>query len=592
MYRYTILSLFSYLLWFLFFFSSPVNHTFVMSDISVTLKKSDIEASATRQSIQEIEKWFSQQSKSTIFTNTTRDSIFHISSGLDNQKLLTLIEEAEENLKIYIYDIPISAGKVYEDDLRCSKTYDITKQSPCILGKSRNSIVSHFKAEYLLLEYFRSFEMSNDQRKFMITKDAKEANIFLIDHQWLRIVNDHCPEPWRSSVFTDHLIPIIHNVLYNFPFYNQSNGHDHFFLGLYDLGPWCKMLCDLKDERSELILLRNASYIGNYGMDELSYRELGGYSRSPCHRPGILYCLISSFILLIDLIILGKDIVIPNLIHKKTWDFYHQYNNSHLPFREFDSTFTCYIFSDAKKPFRRPLRNMYTMNKKDYIDYKTENYFFNLTPLGFPDKTAIYRGYFTYSPCGMGWRLTREDDISSPMIIACWSQRQYEALAHYTIPILITDGGIQAFERVFDWTTFTMKMSAERWFNREQQIPFRQYLRIVTDDFRMKLRECWESTGSSNKMNDWLSSSSSPCIDLRNNIIWKKSMAAHQVLEWFDFHDVSLTKEKHAFRVLALELWCSVIQRNGKGVTSSNISRLMKETCNRRVDYASRLEYF
>lgn len=84
---------------------------------------------------------------------------------------------------------------------------------------------------HLFRKYLEAFSHSNyvdelDPRKSIIVTDPEQANAFLIDHEWIRATRNHC-----DTTIQDHLVPIINNVIDNYPYFNRSQGKDHFFLG-------------------------------------------------------------------------------------------------------------------------------------------------------------------------------------------------------------------------------------------------------------------------------------------------------------------------------------------------------------------------
>ena len=103
----------------------------------------------------------------------------------------------------------------------------------------------------------------------------------------------------------------------------------------------------------------------------------------------------------------GNDIVIPQLLTRGAV-LRHRINETRLPYRAFDSTFSGSSWGD-----RQSLADMYETEKKDYDDLKTEKYvpYFE----GFVDFSLIYRGYFMYSACGM----------------ACWSQVSLNCIPYF-----------------------------------------------------------------------------------------------------------------------------------------------------------------
>lgn len=119
----------------------------------------------------------------------------------------------------------------------------------------------------------------DDSRKHMIVSDPEQANVFIINHDWIRTNRYHCEEALEK-----HLVPIVNNIVDNYPYYNRSQGLDHFFLGLtclsslfyccydvidvavYDEGPFCRHNCVEADKsqihQQAIARIANASFIG------------------------------------------------------------------------------------------------------------------------------------------------------------------------------------------------------------------------------------------------------------------------------------------------------------------------------------------
>jgi hypothetical protein len=170
---------------------------------------------------------------------------------------------------------------------------------------------------------------------------------------------------------------------------------------------------------------------------------------------------------------------------------------------------------------------------------------------------------------------------------------------HYAVPILVSSGAIQAFEKFIDWTKFTVKMSKETWFDDKLRLEYRKKLRFHSDDYRTKLHECWQSIGM--QPPQYMNRSSSPpsyddswvdvgrkdrsskCGSVFDTLIWRKTSAIQKALKWFDFTTFR-TNRKNAFRLLTLEIYCRV--------NSIAKSEKHMKVCKRAADYTARLEYF
>jgi hypothetical protein len=272
----------------------------------------------------------------------------------------------------------------------------------------------------------------------------------------------------------------------------------------------------------------------------------------------------------------GQDIVIPQLIQPHTKALYHKFRRTHIPMREFDTIFTALTLEQHE-----PAKKISYTASKDYEQRRTERLGFSIDG-GVSYHSLKFRGYFMYNPCGK----------------ECWSQRLYEALAVYTVPIMIADGGIQAFERFIDWRAFTIKIDLDTWVDIEHKLlDFRQKIRITSDDFRDNLYKCWSDLQyplvnftASIDLHDlrqtntsWLEAATMQtnknCMNAIASYYWKKSLAIEQVLPWLDFSELDGPIPYNAFRLLTLEIWCQT-----KGRSQS--------ICQHPADYSARRSYF
>ena len=147
--------------------------------------------------------------------------------------LIELIERAERELKIFVYPIPQQARRC-----KMRKIDGRFTGFPPSSGRMREM----FQMEQMLPRYLQS----------IATKDPNEADVFIINHEWicLRVGNEEFErrdfgplfpkQPfWGETIAREHLKPIFDNVIFNYPFFNQSFGHDHFMTNVFDNGPFC-----------------------------------------------------------------------------------------------------------------------------------------------------------------------------------------------------------------------------------------------------------------------------------------------------------------------------------------------------------------
>lgn len=289
--------------------------------------------------------------------------------------------------------------------------------------------------------------------------------------------------------------------------------------------------------------IEGANVIGNYGMDR-AYEE-----QYHCSRP-------------------GSDIVIPQDMNMRTTVV--------QLYREYDSVFTGSTWWS-----RQPLEIIAQTMEVDYEYNHTENLLYHFSGSTHPH--LVKNGYFGYDACGFG----------------CWSQRKYNLIEEGTVPLVITSGAIQAFERFIHWPAFTVKMNEETWYDEKKRNVFRYLIRKESDIFRGILKNFYDdymelNPTSANKslkevaeLIESAGFNSSHYHQLRQTLVWRKMKAMSEVIPWFRFLRYSnppycTENVKHAFRLLVLEIWCNYKANNKAKPICSTYP----------TDYTARKEYF
>eukprot|EP01041_Mallomonas_annulata_P009025 gene9025-18688_t len=206
-------------------------------------------------------------------------------SRLGDQLLMEWISRAEHDLKIFIYDKPLS---LQQNNATC---YD------------------YFQAEYRIPNYIRNVSL--------YTTNPDQANLFLIEHDFTCLFTSgfltYPQLPMHiyrmRFIYNRHLRPILNNVTHNYPYFNRSGGKDHIFIMLTDFGPYCQYYDGYF--RKAFDLLRNVTFLLNFG-------HIGpAPDGSQCMRPP------------------GTDIILPQY---HPWKPHQLSLHSELP-REIDSFF-------------------------------------------------------------------------------------------------------------------------------------------------------------------------------------------------------------------------------------------------------------
>jgi hypothetical protein len=201
------------------------------------------------------------------------------------------------------------------------------------------------------------------------------------------------------------------------------------------------------------------------------------------------------------------------------------------------------------------------------------------------DKDLLKNGYFTYDAC---------DDV-------CWSQRRYEAIAHWVIPILVGDGSIQAFERYIDWRKIAVKMSSDSWHNDDLLTKYRQKIRQETDALRLELERYREDLSHIpntakwgtmermrriNHINEIKTNYSDPeFVKLLESPVMKKLVAIDRVSDWFNFNNKN--GPKNPYRLMVLEMWCQIQLKK-----HPHKPEKVADICKRPPDFTARKEWY
>ena len=220
------------------------------------------------------------------------------------------------------------------------------------------------------------------------------------------------------------------------------------------------------------------------------------------------------------------------------------------------------------------MTEMSTNVSSDYKYLLTENFKFDFSG-GFRDLSLISKGYFVYHACGY----------------SCWSMREYEALAHRTIPIIVGDGTIQAFEKFIDWTAISVKISNQTWFNTSLRNRFRRLIRNASDEFRSALQidKLKFKNLEKSLLNPYIKHDK---ISMKNTLIYKKIKSISTIVDWFDYTqaDFNLANQlvpplRSAYNLILVEIWCKVI------FPSLKKPEKFEEACLSNPDYVARKEY-
>lgn len=234
-----------------------------------------------------------------------------------------------------------------------------------------------------------------------LTTNPDEANVFLIDHMHAKIYAEfsgHC-----DYLFSDHLLPIVYNVVHDYPYYNRSSGMDHFYIDTLDTGARCLQLspfgstflnthpsCRASYDELKKILL-NVSCIGNFGMD-LKSSEKG---TTWYEINGVLSTMPGDICFYPD-----RDIVVPQPTFLESQEPFWRHRETPKLLRQYDSMFAGSVWGD-----RHPMEGMAANANISYLFNGTERFAFDFNG-GFRDLQLVRRAHFMYHPCGNFFKFT------------------------------------------------------------------------------------------------------------------------------------------------------------------------------------------
>jgi hypothetical protein len=422
----------------------------------------------------------------------------------------------------------------------------------------------HFDLEFSFPHYLYRLHrfQSDDSRYNMLVTNPEEANAYLIDCRWI----SHIHSPNRQNNIdptVSYLLPIVNKVINSYPYFNRTMGADHFFIQTFDNGPFGQMVGVPPGDPQKTLFystmkrLAKTNFIGNYGMDLESFGN-----NPPGHRP-------------------GYDIVIPQPLPSGSYSQLRKLKI--IRHRSFDSYFSGSLWGD-----RYPLYLMAQDAVYSYYFNGTEDYAYTSNTDDGTTSRLMSMAYFSYNSCGLG----------------CWSRRLYHSMTELTIPIIVGDGIVQAFEKFINWKIFSLKMSSKTWLDQDLRTAYRRHIRKYCDEWRETIENYMKDPTSYTSLRARAGS-----IDFENigrshheiflesndtstheemfskTLIWKKWQALALVWDWFDLTQPE--KEINAFRLLALEIWCrieAVEKDQGKRAT-------VQEACLRPSDRSARQEW-
>lgn len=512
----------------------------------------------------------------------------------NEKELFDAIEIAEKSLKIYVYPIPsnIPTEPIYfqNDDKTLHTLHKIYFWFHNYLPYYLDYIYNMFNnpkeiheddppISYILpIEIGKYLPKKEEYTYFpniQVVKDPNEANMFLIHTQY-------------GFKRNEHFIPILHNVIYNYPYFNQSNGHNHIIIEMDDWGLRC-CCYEAIDKRLENVII-----IGNYGiMNETSYKHWMKYDKAFLNTDKFTNYSCYN---------MKQDITIPQILpYNDVKEIKRKIHHKFLlSLRKYDSCF----YGNANYIDRKPIQTIEKYKQEDY-----DNNYCELFRREYIDLDCLSG----YMPCGN----------------ACWSSRFYDSLLHRTIPIIVGKDMIYPYEKWLNYSSFTIKIPLETF--KERNNTFRHFLRQEADKYKQIVYNiskiinelfiiqqeaidkhvediheyCISKYSMKNicqhmkyiskiEKKDVIDSDVGYIFDyelvtndnellkeLVNNYYYQKAMNINKVFDWLQF--TNLTHKRNAMRLLFLELYCRLLHYQND---------YTNRFCERSVSYIGDLYYY
>jgi len=396
-----------------------------------------------------------------------------------------------------------------------------------ILGFFPSNCADQFQAERAVPKYIQ---------KHYGTLSPDHANYYLIDHDFSCFYTDKKTKRKKllqRQIIDQYLYRIVFNFVHDHPYFNRSCGHDHLIVFTVDRGR-CQFSVNANPlHRSWFRYFENVTFIGNFGfsgtMVSYSIIQFG----HACTQASNFMIQNATCTKLNGL----KDIVIPQYHFFSTDEMklnlylnnFHSIYQTNIYFR---GVIKCGgVSSRNMRPYLLNLTKLYLNDKysvqdtRQTIANKTRSILLKENLSSRKNGSLPKGGYFSLCPGG-----------SAP-----WSLRLYDALFHYSIPIILSDQVILPFERFLQWQDFTIKFQSEYFYAHSTEIIQRIDKHIR--EFKSLLQTALESQQHENMRGtrDGKNSNSRRQHRLRklltNNYIYNKLSAIEANLKWFQWQE-------------------------------------------------------
>jgi hypothetical protein len=325
------------------------------------------------------------------------------------ETLLSSIQTAESNLKIYIHPNPFP-------------------NPSCRQQLAREAY--HFSFETVFPQYIRSSPYH--------TLNPDEADLFLIEHDifcslWSRHFTTPDNRLSSTEMIETYFKPFFQSSIFSSKYFLRNKGRDHLFLWLADNGPFCSIqqhaMSSLDSQFTRII--HNViflTYFASNGTSKYFHFPVNTNYYPRPHSNNNKHNDKSVSQNQNECFRLNHDIVIPQY-HQTPCDRPLTFTRSYL------SHFRGMIRPDkACSPGSRLVLRILgrTYGHTTKIAWNRKDIFLKDALVGF-----------------------------APSGVACWSARIYESICSNTIPVIIARETVEPFERFFYWKNFTIKVDTE-----------------------------------------------------------------------------------------------------------------------------------
>lgn len=263
------------------------------------------------------------------------------------------------------------------------------------------------------------------------TDDPEKADFFVVPHTMLsnRLGKGKMLKNMKLF-FSQAWSPFLRMIRYGLPYYNRSNGLDHLFVWVGDLGPSCDCYgldAILSTRPLEREMMQSMIRVGYFGSNDprVGWRQ-------------------------------GVDIGVPmwNAFHLRTppppWQALvrETSNRSNMAMRfSYWGTATQCVGQNHSCGCSSGIRHWLRAYKERGCHRSAEEakqaHQYGMGPRC--TNASASHGWYTLCPAGFG----------------CWSARMYDAIDQLSIPVVLANGALQPYERFLDWRSFSIQLDTE-----------------------------------------------------------------------------------------------------------------------------------